>query len=369
MLFQSSIAVTGFAALSSAFLVPPTIASANSDVVTSLPFDLASEADGRIIKLECPGCPVPFGRTNDGMTMMMHGLESELQLDFEVNHLKAADVLTLNGVQLFPINAEFNAEPLRASQIITTPNLDSDSATDLFQVGLGYESRIQLVKAPTQDEQLALYSVRIQIVEVSGQWVDGIEAIEMKLISTPAGGLLIADMNKLPTTNPTPALGAECTTMICKFRDLLDGKLSQLTPSATGTHGKGKGCHGKSKGINRHGRKGGKHTQNGSSHRGHGPHHHRHHHRLHRFLHAMKSIALQVLIPVSIGIACGMAASFVGMIVGHAIVFLWRTLYRRGQLPTYTRITEHDSKINKGLETPHAYVDEKVAVVEKSVEL
>lgn len=361
MLFKPSIAVVGFAAISSAFLLPPTVASSEeSDIITTLPFEISTEAYSRSVNLECTGCPVPVGNAQDGLSVMTTGIESELQLNFQINHLKDADVLTLNGVQIFPISLMAGSDPLKAAQILSSAK--SDDTAEQYDVNLGYESRVHLINdinEPNVKEALGLYNVHIQIIEVEGMFVDGLKSIDMKLIVTPTGGLMIGAVDKSATTNPTVAPGAECSTMLCKLKEMMTSSIGQLKPKKGGCGG----AHGR-KGPGKFHHKGGK-PQGEHGHRG--PHHHRHHSRIHRILRAMKSIALQVLLPVCIGIACGFAASFIGMVVGHSIVFLWRTFFRRGQAPAYTRVSLDDTKVLIVEDAPPAYSDAEIAVVDEKV--
>lgn len=321
MFVRSTFAITGLAALSSAFLVPSTIVPA--DLNSALALSLTG-SDGGHVQLDCPGCPVALKRTqNVGLTATLWGagpaFRSTLDLDIKVKHMQESDVIMVNNVQLFPITQPFTNGPLIAQQ-----NQIDDQGKDLAgeDVALGYNAAIKLVKAADEKEPLSLYKMRFSIVEVGDMFIEGLDVIELDVIATSAGGLMITDTKKVPTT-PLPmssVTDGQCRTMICKLKEAVAthaNRLQEMRPKHRG------GCHGKS-GM-RHSLKG--HPAHANEEHFKGRHHHRHH-RFSRFLHNLKNVALQVLIPISIGIATGMTASLLGMAIGHLVVAMWRFFIR-----------------------------------------
>jgi len=318
MIFSKSALIASLGAVSAAFLLPPTISSADTDIIKALPFDAAAQLDGQVLNLKCLGCPVATADTS-GNTVWLQDIESELQLSFSIigNDI---DILSLNGIQIFPPR-DMSIEPL------TAPQITSDGQKDLR---LGYELSIKPV-VKSDNDQLELISIHLQVVEIADQFVNGLDSVELKLLKTPSGKLMIGSLDIAPTTNPiiNPSdNGKECTTLICKWRAIVSDKLSHLKPT--------KGC-------------GSKNRPNHSAGRPHKQHHPHHPHHKHfvvaRFFLALKSVAIHVLIPIIIGVAVGMTASLIGMLVGNIVVFFWRTLYRRGQKGTYSKVQQEENTI------------------------
>lgn len=317
----TSIALAG---VSSALLLPPPVStSADSDIINTLPFEDNIAAEGRVMEVNCPGCPVAIVDTQ-GQTHYSN-VESVLKLNLTVAH-GSADQLLLNDLPIYPVDPRSEAflTPLTADQL--AKNADN-TWTYVSTPSLGYSLS---VKHPVQsEEQLDLVAIHIEIVEVANKFLEGIPSIELKLLETPSGKLMLGDAEittpKSTTSEPTDG-GQECTTIVCKWRAIIADKLSKL-----------KGCGGKARPAHV---KGSKHHGHHGRPRPHGPHrpfrHHRHRHSLGRFL---RNVAVHVLIPILIGIVVGITASLVGMVVGNIVIFVWRLLFRRDRAQ-YVKVSQ-----------------------------
>jgi hypothetical protein len=108
-----------------------------------------------------------------------------------------------------------------------------------------------------------------------------------------------------------------------------------------------------------------------------GSHHpHRHHFRYwraHRFGKVLHKTLRFFVIPALLGVIGGLMASAVGMLVGNVLIWLWTTLYRRGQrkLGTPRSIVmlvddeEQDALLIDEKELPPAYRDVEIIVDEE----
>ena len=330
MLFTRFEVGAALLAVGQAFLLPPTISSADKDIIKTLPFEDAVAIDGRLLQITCPGCPVTI--TDIEGKMHPTQVESALRLNFSLSH-NDADQLLLNGLQIYPIDlhSESFMEPLVAPQLIKSPSGTWEYAST---PKLGYSLRISHPVTRSNQDQLDLIIIHLEILEVADKFVDGIPIIEIKLLETPSRKLMIGDAEisspKSHSPEPTDE-EQECTTIICKWRAIIAGKLSKL-----------KGCGGKKSrpnapvsGVRPHGH---------GRPRPHGPHRpHRHHHRHGGFARFLRSVVLHVFIPVVVGIVVGVTASLVGMIVGNLVIFLWRVLFRRGQRAEYSRVQQEET--------------------------
>jgi hypothetical protein len=315
MMFMWSALVVGLAAFGQAILLPPSVSSADTDIINTLPFDVKIVGDSRTLNLECSKCPVVTLQPDTGV-VWVDGIESKLELDFAIVQGEF-DILQLNGVQIYPPR-DLPFEPLGAFQLTSDPR-------DGHYLRLGYELDVTPVVKSEQD-QLDLIEFRLQIIEIGDKFVDGLESVVLHLVKTPTGKLMIGDLYTAPTTNPG---GKDCNTLFCKLRKVLTDKLSHVKPSKVG-------CGSKS---------GPKPTSKPHTGSEHGAHRHHKHHGLRRILHMFKKVALHVIIPVFIGIAAGFMASLIGMFVGQSAVFLWRTFYRRGQKGAYSRVQQEETDI------------------------
>jgi len=348
----TQLGAVALAGASQALLLPPPTSS-SADSVNALPFEDSIATEGRVMEINCPGCPVAISDLQG--RIHYSDAQSVLKFNLTVTH-DGADQLLLNGLPIYPIDPRSQAfmMPLTADQL--AKNADN-TWSYVSTPTLGYSLS---VKHPVQaEDKLDLVSIHIEIVEVANKFLTGIPSVELKLLETPSGKLMLGDAEitapKSQSPEPTDD-GQECTTIVCKWRAIIADRLSKL-----------KGCGGKAKahvkgGPNKHGHHG---RPNNS--RPHGTHrpfrHHRHRHSLSRFL---RNVALHVMVPVLIGIVVGITASLVGMIVGNILIFVWRLLFRRDRA-RYVRvdqveiIEESDDEAKAFLEPPPAYTgtDEK----------
>ncbi|KAF4632814.1 hypothetical protein G7Y89_g5312 [Cudoniella acicularis] len=321
------------ATLGNAILLPPTISSADTDIVNTLPFEHTAAIDGREMIIDCPGCPVAVKDVQGNVHFA--NVESVLRLNFSVAH-GDRDRLMLNGLQLYPVDPKSPSfmGPLVADQLVKLPGSKLAFASE---PKLGYSLS---VKHPvhSKEDQLDLVAIHIEIVEVANKFIDGIPSIDLKLVETPSFKLMLGDaeISASKSTTSTPNDGnQECTTMVCKWRAIIADKLSKL-----------KGCASKARPAaavenpKHHGHHGRPHRRPHG-----GPNrlfrHHRHRHSIGRFF---RNIAVHVLVPIFIGIAVGITASLIGMVVGNAVVFIWRALFRRNTVQ-YTKIQPEEEVV------------------------
>ncbi|KAI0475889.1 hypothetical protein GGR56DRAFT_674408 [Xylariaceae sp. FL0804] len=305
MQLTSLLAAGGLAASATAIMLPPPDFS-DDDVVTTLPvptdvdFDITQIADNRILDVDCTDCPVALG---GDPTLMTTGVPSSLKLEFSVEPASdGADRLLLNGYEMYP-----NADPFSGSLTAAVKAVDDEEsqAATAQPLGFGMGSR-----PITSEDGMDLIMVELQIIEVGSVFVSSVPDIQVKLLKTPTGKLVIADLDTVPsgTSQKNPMdKQEECTTFLCKWKAVMMQKFNALRRP----HGCGRrpahltGMH-----------KGGFR-----------PHHHHEH--AHRFLHVFRMIATHILLPITIGVMAGITASIIGMMVGTLITFLWRTFVRR----------------------------------------
>lgn len=326
MLFKNIAAIAAVSAITDAFLIPPQISKADIDTINTLPFEIAAEGVGKVVDLKCSGCPVSAVT----LDVTLQHVESTLQLNYTVEqNANHADRLLLNGVSIYPPNMA-SIEPFKASQKFSK---DQPFETQ-DNVRLGYEMSLRPIKKDQAD--LELIAINIHIFEVADKFVDGIDSVELQMIKTPSGKLMIVSCEKKPSTSTTPMItdGKDCTSMICKWQSLLAAKLAHLKP----LKGCGKGKGSKTGAVAGHKSQGRPHHGGRPQH--HGGHRHHRHHAFAKFKHMIRSFAIHILLPISIGLAAGLTASAVGMVIGQLIVLAWRTA--RGGRPAYYRIAQDE---------------------------
>ena len=348
MRFAQLRAAAALVGVSQAFLLPPEISAEDTDIIKTLPFEDAVAIDGRVMEINCPGCPVV---TNIEGKMHSAQVDSILQLNFTVSH-DAFDRLFLNGLQIYPLDSHAAfMEPLTASQMIKA----SDNTWQYASTPkLGYSLSVRHPATSSNQDQLDVVAIHLEIVEVADKFLSGMPSIELKLLETPSGKLMIGDAQitapKSPASKPTDD-GQECTTILCKWRAIVADKISKL-----------KGCGSKSRPeparvVSFHGKHHGDHSEH-SHPRPHGPHRpYRHHHRHGGFARFLRGVVLHVFIPVLIGIMVGITASLIGMVVGHIAIFVWRLLFRRGQQARYTRVQQDDAVIEESNDETKSFLD------------
>lgn len=294
------------------------------------------------MEIPCPGCPVAIADIEGKIHSAQ--VESILRLNFSLS-LNENDRLLMNDVQIYPINpvALTFTQLLTADQLVKSPAGTWEYAAS---PKLGWSLSISHPTSSSNNEQLDLVAIHIEILEVANNFVHGMPVVDLKLLETASGQLMIGNAEISParsTASKPTDNGQECTTTICKWRAIVADKLSKLK----GCAGKGRpGPHGKhGSGVRPHGRP--------RPHGGYRPHRHHRHGSIAKFL---QSIVLHVFIPIMIGVVVGVTASLVGMVVGHFIVFIWRVVFRRGQRGQYRKVQQEET-ITEGDEETKSFLD------------
>ncbi|RYP86978.1 hypothetical protein DL769_000621 [Monosporascus sp. CRB-8-3] len=388
MQLKSILAAAGLTATATtnALLLPPDVSV--DDIITTLPvptevdFDVnvPKVAQAQNLKLNCPGCPVrvfPHWKGQKGNAEINTDIPSHLELDFSIEPSDDVDRLMLNGYELYPKSDPFKNTltaallPEFGDKKMKRPHHFKGPRPHSIQ-NLGFGLQIRVVPSADSDDALELVVVDLQIIEVGNAFVDGIPNVEIKLVKTPSGKLMIADLAPTvsETAHETPMdAQKECTTMFCKWLAMAKQQFGRFRP--------GKHCGGRPVHTNQ---ESGHFAAHRPHHPGHPGHAHHHHEFKHSWKHLLKNIATQILLPVAIGIMAGVTASVLGMMVGTFVVYVWRTFVRR---PSSTRRRHrghgHSSKaaVNEAVveeeksglmahqeesDVPPAYVEEGVAV-------
>lgn len=334
MQLTSLITAAGLAvSTTSAFLLPVTDISDN-DHVTTLPvpsdtdFSIAVPEAAEMQKLElpCPGCPVPVGHHKGDHRKppkMKTDIPSHLELAFSIDHAADHDRLMLNDFELYPrgmrladtLGAQVLPDPMEETHKDSKHKLPGHRKQHMPIVQpLGYAMSTSPVAQSTEDD-LELVQIELQIIEVGNVFVDGVPSVEIKVIKTPEGGLMIGGIKTTESESLAKApteKQEECSTMLCRWKAMLSSSMGRFRPH----------CGGGRRPAHAAGQLEGHH---GHPH-GHGPHGQQHRH---RFSHLLRNIVSHIILPVLVGIAAGITASIIGMLVGTAIVYVWRALFRR----------------------------------------
>lgn len=274
-------------------------------------------------------------------------LESKLQLNFSLEHdVESGDRLMMNNMQIYPLDLQSssNLEPLTAS-LMTKGN--DKTWNSVGSPVLGYSLSIKHpVQLGSDENNLNMVSIHIEIVEVADKFLSGLPTIDLKLLETPSHKLMIGAAEVVAPVHRTPGSEDGCTTLTCRWRAIIADRLAQIQAlkaqalKKVGCGGKGKG---QAHGQGRPGRPAGRPnwvptTPGHNKHHGHhsqGPEGSdrtfRHHHRHGSVARFLRGIVIHVLLPVLMGVMVGITASLIGMVVGHIAIFLWRITFRRGQ--------------------------------------
>ncbi|RDL40818.1 uncharacterized protein BP5553_00797 [Venustampulla echinocandica] len=330
MRFTQLGAAAALTGLGSAILLPPTI---SDDFIKALPIDASTHPDRRVIEISCPGCPV--------VVPDMHGnlhhvaAENILRLNFSVAH-GDSDQLLLNGNQVYPIDpsSENFMKPLSAAQLVKSPE---DTWQQAAEPALGYALSVRNTVHMELDN-VNLVAVHVDIVEVAGVFIDGIPGIDLRLVETPSGKLMLGDSQVSAPTSPSSSPnddGQECTTLLCKWRAIIADRLSKL---------KGCGRKGRPNAQVEGPKHGGRPHNRPHGSRPHGSHRpFRHHRQKNGFSRLARNILKHVLVPVLIGVFVGILASLVGMLVGKFVIFVYRA--SRGRREQYALVEQDDEAV------------------------
>ncbi|KAJ5165039.1 uncharacterized protein N7500_006869 [Penicillium coprophilum] len=338
-MFVRSVLMGGAAALgASALLVVPEMESkvdTIEDGFVNIQPMLMQEVHHAIVDLPCSECP--SRETNDeGVVSWTEGKPSSLTLDFSIEDNR----LLANGRQIFPPAPPI---PILAVQ-------QNEEGEDSNPMPVGYALEIMPMEAPSDEPGYELLDVRFTVLDLETHPVP-VDTVAITVLQDPNGELFIA---RTVIENTTPASDrlswkechgkAKCLQelLVYRIRGLLAGAKARVMGMAKAGR---KGCHGKSKGkaMGHHeeghsgmpfpppppfgkdgpGREmfgpGGHHAHSHGSAR---PHQHHPYHGA--FARAFSRIVHFVVVPAVLGVLAGLTASAIGMLVGQAVVFLWR---------------------------------------------
>ncbi|KAL7621151.1 hypothetical protein AAE478_008467 [Parahypoxylon ruwenzoriense] len=379
MQLTAIIAAAGLAvSTTNAILLPPEISESDKDIVSTLPVPVEADinipkiAEAQTLKLKCPGCPVRIAHHGQGMALATD-IPSHLELDFSIEPSDGADRLMLNGFELYP-----NADPFRNSLTAAVqpdyalrpmkrpPHFKGPRPQSVQTLGFGMQTS---PIAKNEEDSLELIMVELDIIEVGDVFVAGIPNVQIKLVKTPSGKLMIGEIATASTetmqNNPMDKQ-EECTTLLCKWKAVIMQKLASLR-----LH---KGCGGRPAHAKVHTQS----EEDGSRQGHHHQHEHGHHQKNWGLL--FRNIASHILLPVAIGILAGVAASILGMMVGTFIVFLWRLVVRPAGSRRHHRHGHHhkasrhevaadDEKSGlmtheEEVDTPPAYIESGLVIVD-----
>ena len=305
MLLQSlTVAAAGLAGTTTAFLIPPEI---SHSVVNTMPVDMPSMPAGvRVVKVDCPGCPVQW-LDADANVHVEKDMENHLLLGFRIDRRPDSDRLLVNDYEIFPNPDPLARRPLFAPQGMRDTAYYAETGTNTPNAmntkipRLGYSLHWRPL---TEDKEshMELISVDFQVIEVHDAFVNGIPSVHVKLVKTENGGLVMGDIqvtaSQTVQSNPMDKQ-EECTTAVCKWRAIIADRLRNFKPH---------GCGGK---VAKFGQHKGK-EQHRPRPGGHHHSHHNHHHgplREHSWGQLFKKLGSHILFPVFIGIVAGVSAS------------------------------------------------------------
>ncbi|KAF7716449.1 Uncharacterized protein PECH_003855 [Penicillium ucsense] len=348
MLARSLMLLGGAAVLpASSMLIPPEMEHQMEPVQDGFmnvhPVILA-DAHHAMVSVPCQDCP--FREVDhEGVATWVEGKSPSLMLDFSIED----NLLLANGRQIFP---PVDPGPLRAVQELQDGQISEPMA-------LGYALEMMPLETNDKDAGSDLYDVRLTILDLERHPVP-VDTVAVTLLQAPDGELFIAKTKIEPTVPPSSDLSwKKCDGKVACLRELAIARVRGLLAAAKGrvaaAAGKAgrKGCHGKHnpmKGM------GAFSEFEKEHHRGGHRHHHHHHHPHGAFVRTCRRIIHFIIIPALVGILAGVAASSIGMLIGQAVVFMWRR-YRVGQPQ------EHKASWEQGESC------EKQSLIEDSVEV
>ncbi|KIH87332.1 hypothetical protein SPBR_04945 [Sporothrix brasiliensis 5110] len=238
----------------------------------------------------------------------------------------------------------------------------------LVKVPLGYAMQ---TKAVGKDESNGMEAVALslEIIQVNGEFIRGIPAVNIHLIRTPESGLMIArvdiegdgEVAAPPAEDRMAELKEQldaCSNFLCRWKVLIK----------SGIKAHRGGCAGKAM-AKAFGGKGDGDDED-KPHRHHHHHHHHHHHdeddendthedkphrhhklmRHHSWAKLARKFVSHILLPILFGVATGIAVSVIGVAVGTFVAGAWRVLFRR-------KAVGHTRRCCKSKKTAAAAVD------------
>lgn len=290
------LAAAGLAATAAqASLVVPDISL--GDFIKAIP--VAVKADSPVqkqtIRLDCPGCPVHL-RNREGRWNTKTDLENHLELDFTIDTATGVDRLLVNDFELYPESAPWYSS-LSAPQVVDFTQAITKhphKAHPLLRP-LGYSLSIRPVvqEEEADGEKLDLIEIDLQVIEVGNSFVQGIPNVNVKLLRTASGKLMIAAADKTPSTTASAETpggdDVECETTYCRWRAAVIKSLKSMKHNCPGA---------------------GRASSHGDHPSGHGHKHmsgqYRKHHTWGRLV---KNVAWSIFLPVIIGLVAGIGVS------------------------------------------------------------
>lgn len=234
-----TIAAAGLAATAQAFLLPPEITKTDIELIDTLPVAAPVHAETQVLILDCPNCP-PLFKFHHGVAKVRNG-PSHLELAFSIDHEHDNDRLLLNGFELFP-NWDPSNRVLTAAQVPDMPEHKRHGKEHKDKEGkalqshhkwrphnkpqeieqpLGFSLAVRPVaKSPeSEDQQLEVIFIGLQIIEVGNSFVDDMPNIHISLFRAPGEQLLLGNIEVTPSQAPGNPMDkqTECTTFLCKW--------------------------------------------------------------------------------------------------------------------------------------------------------
>ncbi|KAJ5576225.1 hypothetical protein N7535_003151 [Penicillium sp. DV-2018c] len=277
-----------------------------------------------VVELPCTECP--FRANNEGgVASWTEGKPSLLTLDFSV----ADNALLANGRQIFP-----PAQPLPI--LAVQQNEDREVSPP---IPLGYA--LEIMSTGTPDEGYELLDIRLTILDLDAHPVP-VDTVAIIVLQDPAGELFITRTEIVNTSGSDFSSWKEChgkvkclhELLVTRIRGLLAGARDRLMAMAKSG---AKTCHGKHKG---------KPTIHPGSHGFASAHPHQHHQYGDAFARTFSRAVHFILVPAVIGVLAGLIASAIGMLVGQAVVFVWRR-YRGTEPVEYQAVWENGEACEK----------------------
>lgn len=333
MLFRPLLAAAGLTAAANAFLLPPQLSTHEVEAIESVPVESLHIAQTQSIRLDCPGCPPVFKKSN-GKPKHHKPHSSHLELDFTVDNAAESNRLLVNGFELYPNSDPFTSV-LMAPQVVDKPKHHKQHHEDddtkalkshhkfrphegrpkAVEQQLGFSLQIQPTNAITE-EGMDIIVVDLQVIEVGSVFVDGLSNIRVHLIKLPDNKLLIGKIEQTASENDAMSKGdsQECTTLVCKWRAIIAAQLAKMKMHGCAGMMGIKGAHGHA-GPNNH------------KHHGHHPGHMTQQ-RQHGWSQLFRKLTSHIILPILVGIVAGVSVSIIGMVIGTILVGVWRKFVR-----------------------------------------
>ncbi|KAK8070958.1 hypothetical protein PG997_011161 [Apiospora hydei] len=354
MHLSSLLTAAGLAVSSTNAFLLPLSESSDNDAITTLPVPINAErvpqiSEKRTLKLDCPGCSaLAPGRHHAMSKLAAADIPSYLELDFSVDHAANSDRLLLNGFELYP-----NSDPM-ASTLSAKLQNDAMPHHRMMRPGhmrhnknefpLGFGLRTAAV-AKNEEDNMELYQLDLQIIEVGNVFIDGLPNVQVKVIKTPEGGLMIGNVDVTASESGQKGKPETCTSWVCRMKAAAMQQLARLRTF--------KSCHGKPKAM---GKLEGMHRHPGPHHLNDAPQPPRPMEPAHEE-HCLAHPAAH----------CHRNRCCLGMMVGTAIVCLWRTFVRPAGTRRHHRRRGHS--VHKAAHNETAASDEKAGLMSHQEEV